>query len=369
VIATRWGHRTLLLFALITALGGALLPAAAAQTKDDLERAEAARDRAYEELVASRAELDAAIAAFEGIRSQIFDVTYRMERLETRITEDRAEARTLENAARELVVEAYINGTSGASVTIALEAESIQEVVTGQAIYERANALSISALDRLGAVSRELDRLSDDLEVEKAELQQLEVISQRAMERVNELLADSERRFNAKDDAARAALARYEAEQARKRAAEAARRARERAGTANGAVYDYLRCPSGAPMWFRNDWGNPRSGGRTHKGTDIFAAKGTKVIASIGGTVRIRNGGLGGKSVWLYGADGNAYYYAHLNSWKVSTGERVNKGQLIATAGNTGNASGGANHTHFQLHPGGGSPRNPYPTLAAICRR
>ncbi len=351
------------------AVGGALLPPAAAQTKEDLERAEAARKEAYEELVQSRAELDAAVAAFEEIRSQIFDVSYRIERLEGRITEDGAEARELEDAARDLVVEAYINGTSGGSVTIALEAESIQEVVTSQALYERANALSISALDRLDAVSRELDRLSDDLEVERTEFQQLEVISQRAVERVNELLADSDRRFNAKDDAARAALARYEAEQARKRAAEAARRARARAGSPNGAVYDYLRCPSGAPMWFRNDWGNPRSGGRTHKGTDIFAAKGTKVIATIGGTVRIRNGGLGGKAIWLYGSDGNAYYYAHLNSWKVSTGARVNKGELIATVGNTGNASGGANHTHFQLHPGGGAPRNPFPTLAAICRR
>jgi murein DD-endopeptidase MepM/ murein hydrolase activator NlpD len=369
VIATRWGHRSLLLSALIIAMTGALLPPAAAQSKDDLERAEAARDRAYEELVDSRAELDAAVASFEEIRSQIFDVSYRIERLENRVAEDRAESRALEDAARNLVIEAYINGTSGGTVTIALEAESIQDVVTSQALYERANALSISALDRLDAVSRELGRLSDDLEVERADLGQLEVISQRAMERVNELLADSERRFNAKDDAARAALARYEREQARKRAAEAARRARERAGTANGAVYDYLRCPSGAPMWFHNDWGNPRSGGRSHKGTDIFAAKGTKVIAVIGGTVRIRNGGLGGKSIWLYGSDGNAYYYAHLNSWKVSTGERVNKGQLIATVGNTGNASGGANHTHFQLHPSGGSPRNPYPTLAAVCRR
>jgi murein DD-endopeptidase MepM/ murein hydrolase activator NlpD len=358
-----------LLLALMIAVGGALLPAAAAQTKDEVERTKAARDKAYEELVASRAELDAAVVAFEEIRSQIFDVTYRVERLEARISDDRAEARALEDAARELVVEAYINGTSGGSVTIALEAESIQEVVTSQALYERANALSITALDRLDAVSRELDRLSDDLEVERAELLQLEVISQRAMERVNELLADSQRRFDAKDDAARAALARYEREQARKRAAEAARRAREKAGTARGAVYDYLRCPSGAPMWFHNDWGNPRSGGRSHKGTDIFAAKGTKVIAVIGGTVRVRNGGLGGKAIWLYGSDGNAYYYAHLNTWKVSTSQRVNKGQLIATVGNTGNASGGANHTHFQLHLSGGSPRNPYPTLAAICRR
>ena len=78
---------------------------------------------------------------------------------------------------------------------------------------------------------------------------------------------------------------------------------------------------------------------------------------------------MGGKSIWLYGTDGNAYYYAHLDSWQVATGTRVKQGDIIATVGNTGNARGGANHTHFQLHPGGGAPRNPYPTLAAICKR
>ena len=122
-------------------------------------------------------------------------------------------------------------------------------------------------------------------------------------------------------------------------------------------------------MGFRDTWGAPRSGGRKHKGTDIFAPKGTRVFAVTDGRVRIRNGGLGGKAIWLYGSDGNAYYYAHLDSWKVSEGTRVSQGDVIATVGNTGNARGGANHTHFELHPGGGSARNPYPTLAAICNR
>ena len=45
---------------------------------------------------------------------------------------------------------------------------------------------------------------------------------------------------------------------------------------------------------FINDWGFARSGGRTHKGTDIFAARGTKVYASDSGRVSLRSNELGG---------------------------------------------------------------------------
>jgi murein DD-endopeptidase MepM/ murein hydrolase activator NlpD len=390
---TRWRRHTLLLVSLTLLFATAAVSGASAQTKDDVEKAEAAQERAYQELVDTRRELDAAVNAYEDVAEQVFEVSYRLERLDARIGQDQDAAAELRDTAQALVVEAYMNGSSASSVTVALEAETIQDVVTSQALYERANELSVATLDRLDSVSRELDRLSTDLEVDQEELSRLEVIAERALLRVEELLAKSKATHERKTDAAQAAVARYEAEQARKRAAEAARRAREaaarqaaarsssggssggsaapRGGSGGGGstVFGYLACPSGTPMAFRDTWGAPRSGGRSHKGTDIFASKGTRVVAVTDGRVRVGNGGLGGKSIWLYGSDGNAYYYAHLDSWQVTNGTRVGQGDLIATVGNTGNARGGANHTHFQLHPGGGSPRNPYPTLAAICNR
>ena len=86
------------------------------------------------------------------------------------------------------------------------------------------------------------------------------------------------------------------------------------------------------------------------------------------GTLRFSNGGLGGISIWLKGS-GASYYYAHLDSrvGGLTAGSYVTRGTIIGYVGNTGNAYGGADHLHFQIHPGHGSAVNPYPTLAGAC--
>lgn len=121
-----------------------------------------------------------------------------------------------------------------------------------------------------------------------------------------------------------------------------------------------------SPSGFANTWGAPRSGGRRHQGTDVMAACGAPVYAVTDGTIqRLLSGGNGGIMLYLRAGNGDVFFYAHLQSYAsgITTGARVSAGQVIAANGRTGNARGGPCHVHFEWHPSGGRPVNPYPLL------
>jgi murein DD-endopeptidase MepM/ murein hydrolase activator NlpD len=125
-------------------------------------------------------------------------------------------------------------------------------------------------------------------------------------------------------------------------------------------------------------WGDVRDGGkRKHKGIDIFAKKGTPVVAVSDGII-VSKGTTprGGKILWLRTFDQPwVVYYAHLDKHKVHTGQFVKKGQVLGTVGNTGNARYTPAHLHFGIYSWAGainplpyvkySPRVPLQQLAA----
>lgn len=111
-------------------------------------------------------------------------------------------------------------------------------------------------------------------------------------------------------------------------------------------------------------WGAPRGGGtRKHEGIDIFAARGTPVLAPVDGTVSsVRNRGLGGKQVWLRDSErGFNLYFAHLDSQLVSFGQRLKAGDTLGLVGNTGNARFTPPHLHFGIYSGGAF--DPFPMV------
>jgi murein DD-endopeptidase MepM/ murein hydrolase activator NlpD len=148
---------------------------------------------------------------------------------------------------------------------------------------------------------------------------------------------------------------------------------KEKLATAAGGVEpvinaDGMTCPIAAPNSFIDSWGYPRSGGRTHEGTDMMAASGAPVVAIADGQITYEGyGTLSGNWIILSGDDGNDYMYMHNKENLVSSG-RVRAGEQIATVGDTGNAAGTPPHVHFEYHPGGGGPVNPYPLLLKVCR-
>lgn len=100
-------------------------------------------------------------------------------------------------------------------------------------------------------------------------------------------------------------------------------------------------------------FGVDRDGGRrSHHGIDIFAPRGTPVLAATNGTVRsISPNELGGNVVWLVDeVRRQTLYYAHLDRHHVVAGQRVLIGDTLGFVGNTGNARTTAPHLHFGIY-------------------
>jgi murein DD-endopeptidase MepM/ murein hydrolase activator NlpD len=89
-------------------------------------------------------------------------------------------------------------------------------------------------------------------------------------------------------------------------------------------------------------------GGRRHEGIDISANSGSKIRAAEAGRV-ILSGKLGGygRVVIVKHAGRYSSVYAHNRRNRVKKGAFVEKGEVIAEVGSTGNASGP--HLHFEI--------------------
>jgi len=113
--------------------------------------------------------------------------------------------------------------------------------------------------------------------------------------------------------------------------------------------------------------------GRQHKGIDLAAEPGTRVVAVADGEVVKAgnfNDGFGGQVLIKHVTeDGKVFYtrYAHLNKWYVRENEKITKGKKIGESGgekghpNAGRSEGP--HLHFELLDGGLVAKDPEPYL------
>ncbi len=140
------------------------------------------------------------------------------------------------------------------------------------------------------------------------------------------------------------------------------------------AVRGELTCPVEDGR-FDNDFHFPRSHGRRHLGTDVFADSGTPIVAMAAGEVTKIDASdgfdgdsdLGGVTVsWT--TEVGRFYAAHLLGVPpgLAVGDHVEAGDVVGYVGATGTARGGAPHLHLGWYVDG-VEINPWPTLALVC--
>ncbi len=360
----RSGLRGLAFFLAVALFGSVAQSPALSVTKSEVDAACASSSAQYSVYLEKQREADAAKLAWEQTLGEIAALedqrAYIDESIDRRLTQIESSADQIDQLAVELYMEA------GGAPSMLLFAGSLDEVLTGNELLDAATGDSMGSLDDLLAVRNDLDRFQGELVELDAQLRDVEAERAAFTDVVTGLANEAKAEFSKLSTDCQNLTAQYNREQA---AAEAARRAAAGGRSAGvGAISGFV-CPIPGSS-FIDSWGFPRSGGRSHKGTDMFGPWNASIIASSSGVVSLREGGLGGKTIWLSADNGYAYYYAHLSGWNVSNGSRVSAGQLIGFNGDTGNARGGPPHLHFEIHPGGrGSAAvNPYPTVAAACR-
>lgn len=115
-----------------------------------------------------------------------------------------------------------------------------------------------------------------------------------------------------------------------------------------------------------SNFGDPRSSDRTHEGEDIMAVKGTPIVSPTPAVVlRTGVGDTEGNYVYTANPGGETFIYMHLDriGEGLVSGLVLKQGSLIGYVGNTGNASGGPAHLHFEIHNSSGTPVDPFPRL------
>ena len=356
---------------------------ASAQTQADVEAAERAKriaeaekSRAYADYVEVTTQLDEAVNTYELLHAEHEDLQYRISRMERAVELYQSQAATLAETARTIVVDAYISGQS-TMIGSAFSATTIQELVTSRALIDRASEWELASIDNLDAVSRQAERSSAELDIRRADVAANEEAAATVVEEIAVLQARQAEILAKADANLRAAIDKLNQEK-REKALEDARIKRQqaqksasRSGAAGGAAPELTPgfiCPVQGGASFIDSWGFPRSGGRTHKGVDMFNARNTPLLAVVDGVVKFSFNSLGGRSTHIYADNGVVYYYTHLEAHPsgISSGQRVSRGTVVGYLGNSGNARYTSPHLHFEIRPDGKAV-NPYPTVRAAC--
>jgi murein DD-endopeptidase MepM/ murein hydrolase activator NlpD len=329
-----------------------------------------------------------ASAEFYDAQQAFFAAATEADSMQAKADEQAAVADSSARKAGQVAAQLYRNGGDDTSMELffAGSADNADELLArlgtmdklleyNQSVYDKAVAARNSAQslsDQAVVARNERDRLQKIAEEKMVAAQQAADAAQAALDEQTTYLATMQAQLAALKDATAQTVAGYqagvEAEAKARREREAAERAAAAAAAAAGGGGG-----GGGGSVGTGGWARPHGGGKSsgygprsvqcgsqgcsssfHYGTDFANGCGAGIYAANAGTVDYAGGNGGyGNYIRIQHGGGIGTGYAHIRDGGilVRSGQRVNSGQLIAYAGNTGRSFGC--HLHFEVYVNG----------------
>ena len=344
----------------------------------------------------AKADLEKAQREAAMIAARLVDAQDQQATITTTIAQDTEQATAMRAAIGQMAREAYKSGGGVSGVDVILDAESTDDFVQRYGLMATALRTQAQILDelkaaeagnrnaeaRLAAVKDKITALKADADQVVVEADAAKVAAAAAKKALDTLVAQQVQQQSALDATkadleAQLAQADAEAAQVENELAQLAAEARAAAAAAGkpqpapGAIGGGLfgNPTNVSPIYVTSEFGmrlHPTLHYvRLHAGIDLRTYCNTPLYAGRAGTVTWAKPRFGfGNQVMIDSGfvNGNALSasYNHMTSFAVSTGQQVDRGQLIGYSGNTGTSA--ACHLHLEVYVNG-ETTNPRPLL------
>ncbi len=354
---------------------------ASAATKADLQKKQAQLESQQRNIAnklsalkkskaAAQDQLDLVNELVENLQTQIATVNNQIAAANAEIKEIEEEIaakdQEIENSKerfKERMKAIYISGDVTGGLEVILCSNGIEELISNTVYLEAMADYDQGLIDELvndkqgyQVKKAQVEEHKKEIDAQKAELAKKKTELDAQQKEAEELM----KQIKADEEAYKKKQAENDLEMAKARAALDALISQNNANSQNTEYYGgsfgwptpgYKRITS--PYGPRTYTLNGRKVSSNHKGIDIGAPSGAKIVASNGGKVvtSAYNAGGYGNYVIIDHGGGKMTVYGHMSRRGVSVGQGVTKGQQIGKVGSTGRSTGP--HLHFEIRING----------------
>ena len=353
---------TVSIVAVLPTNAGAISASEAQRQKDEAKRKGDAAKAAQKKEMERRAELDAQITVIDN------EIQEYQRQIDEKVAKIDESTKKIEELTIELKLqnEAYIERASSlikkgnvSYMEVLLKSKSIDDLLTRVSVLKHVAKYDTNKMKEIEASMKEVEALKEKLIEEKEEVIKLKAVQDEKKATLDSYKAESQKIIDDLQNDIEKFEAQYEAAEK----AQAAARAAANQAVYSGSVSVPANFVGGQFMWPSNTtrvtspYGyriHPVTGRQKfHSGVDIGAPYGTNIYAANSGTVVVAGYNTGGYGNYVIINHGGGYstLYAHCSSLRVSRGQQVQRGQVIANCGSTGMSTGP--HIHFEIQLNG----------------